>query len=313
MDRRRRSSRSETADERLDRLIAMEQHARSLPPHGRDQPELRRLKAVPESAEISGAGSSGTAAADGRRAQQEGGAAAGNGDVPRPAHLPLDLDVGRQEPTGMLAPLFQDLSLGRRGGDERALRSDSGHLGRSGEVRGQDQRGRGLMTEGAGLGSNQVNPFWSPQVKREVSALDGGRQMEALQPRSLQPAMSAVGDGRMDISEEELERLRQLMREAEENLKAEIRKLRGEHGADSRSYHSASSSEPGNGGPYAGQGDRSGGVQGMTPDGGVRPAMSTPVPGDRNALVKVHNMFKGHKVWLLRRACSWFAWWWRRL
>eukprot|EP00435_Cladocopium_sp_Y103_P000144 s1479_g1.t1 len=77
----------------------------------------------------------------------------------------------------------------------------------------------------------------------------------------------------MDISEDE-----KVMREAEESLKAEIRKLRGEHGTGSKSYHSASSREPGIGGGGLGNGS--------TPDGGTRPAlaaMSTPAPGDRAA------------------------------
>eukprot|EP00435_Cladocopium_sp_Y103_P055529 s2061_g18.t1 len=237
----RRRHRGESADERLDRLIAMEQRARSLPPDGREQHELRRLKAVPEGAEASGNGST-----DSRRGQLEGGVER-TGDVPRPAHLPLDLDAGREEPTGMLAPLFRDLSLGPRGDGGRALQPDPAYLGRLGEVRGHDQGGREqAVAGGTGASSNQVNPFWSPEVRREASALDGSRRHEVQQPRNLQPAMNAVDNSRLGISEDELERLKQkVMREAEENLKLEIRKLRGESGADSRSYHSASSGEPG--------------------------------------------------------------------
>ena len=50
MDRRRRQrgELGESADERLDRLIAMESRAKSMPPTGRDATELRRLKVVPE-------------------------------------------------------------------------------------------------------------------------------------------------------------------------------------------------------------------------------------------------------------------------
>ena len=55
MDMRRRSrgdgGRGESADERLDRLIAMERRARSTPPPGEEQHELRRLKMVPEGSE----------------------------------------------------------------------------------------------------------------------------------------------------------------------------------------------------------------------------------------------------------------------
>ena len=77
--------------------------------------------------------------------------------------------------------------------------------------------------------------------------------------RNLQPVMDAAGSGRtgQDLDEGELERIRQrVLREAEENFKLEIRKLRGEVGTDSRSYHSASSGGD-QGAPSAAQGDSS--------------------------------------------------------
>ena len=73
-----------------------------------------------------------------------------------------------------------------------------------------------------------------------------------------------------------------VLREAEENFKLEIRKLRGETGTDTRCYHSASSGGD-RGAPQAAQGDRA--VQGVnaTPlraNVGMA-GLSTPGQGDR--------------------------------
>ena len=71
MDMRRRSrgdgGRGESADERLDRLIAMERRARSTPPPGEEQHELRRLKMVPEGSEGSAVSGDAAAAHGGQR------------------------------------------------------------------------------------------------------------------------------------------------------------------------------------------------------------------------------------------------------
>ena len=108
--------------------------------------------------------------------------------------------------------------------------------------------------------------------------------------RNLQPAMDAAGSGRtgQDLDEGELERIRQrILREAEENFKLEIRKLRGEVGTDSRSYHSASSGGD-QGAPLAAQGDRAASGATTTPLRGIGhglAAMSTPVQGGRGGAV----------------------------
>ena len=91
--------RGETAEEKLDRLIAMERRARSTPPG--EQPELRRLKVVREQSEGSAASRGdgpeqgrlpGDAAVGGNGARG-GGDVAALGDVPRPSHLPLGFGV----------------------------------------------------------------------------------------------------------------------------------------------------------------------------------------------------------------------------
>ena len=108
--------------------------------------------------------------------------------------------------------------------------------------------------------------------------------------RNLQPVMDAAGSGRtgQDLDEGELERIRQrILREAEENFKLEIRKLRGEVGTDSRSYHSASSGGD-QGAPSAAQGDRAASGATTTPLRGIGhglAAMSTPGQGDRGGAV----------------------------
>ena len=123
MDLRRRG-RGETADERLDRLIAMERRARSTPPA--EQPEPRRLKVVREQSEGSAAsrgGPQGDAAVGGDGAPV-GADVAALGDVPRPSHLPLDFGPPARNPDGLLAPLVHG----------RALQADPGQGGRAGQV-----------------------------------------------------------------------------------------------------------------------------------------------------------------------------------
>ena len=90
--------------------------------------------------------------------------------------------------------------------------------------------------------------------------------------RNLQPVMDGAGSDRsgqdLDDGDGEMERIRQsVLREAEENFKMEIRKLRGEGGTDSRSYHSVSSGAD-QGAPHADQGDPAGLWSSTTPPEG---------------------------------------------
>ena len=139
-------------------------------------------------------------------------------------------------------------------------------------------------------GTETVNPFWSSDVRRNALMSGQGRLPgDVGLTRNLQPVMDAAGSGRtgQDLDEGELERIRQrILREAEENFKLEIRKLRGEVGTDSRSYHSASSG--GDHKPLAAQGDRTASGATITPLRGIGhglAAMSTPVQGDRGGAV----------------------------
>ena len=82
--------RGETADERLDHLIAMPRRARSTPLA--KQPQLRHLTVVSEQSEGSAAsrgGPQGDAAVNGDGARV-GADVAALKDVPRPSHLPVD-------------------------------------------------------------------------------------------------------------------------------------------------------------------------------------------------------------------------------
>ncbi|CAL1128014.1 unnamed protein product [Cladocopium goreaui] len=123
------------------------------------------------------------------------------------------------------------------------------------------------------------------EAKKDVFASGQGRLPSDVNlARSLQPVMDAAGSGRsgLDLDEGELERIRQrVLREAEENFKMEIRKLKGEGGTDSRSYHSASSGGD-QGAPHAAQGDRAGLGSSTTPSRGDRvglASMATPIHG----------------------------------
>ena len=99
---RRRHHRAESADERLERLIAMEKRAKSSPPAEERQPEMRRLKMVPEGNEAAAASASdgrrdetgraggATLAAGGRRAEAGGDGSRGR-EMTRPVSLPLEL------------------------------------------------------------------------------------------------------------------------------------------------------------------------------------------------------------------------------
>jgi hypothetical protein len=145
MDMRRPSrgdgGRGETSDERLDRLIATERRARSTPPPGEEQHELRRLKMVPEGSEGSAVSGDAAAAHGGQRGGAEGTALV---DVPRPTHLPLDFGQPARDPQGLLAPLVRGAP-----GDGRALQADQGQVGHSGQVQHGDQGGRAQVSDGS--------------------------------------------------------------------------------------------------------------------------------------------------------------------
>ena len=120
--------------------------------------------------------------------------------------------------------------------------------------------------------------------------------------RNLQPVMDAAGSGRtgQDLDEGELERLRQrVLREAEENFKLEIRKLRGEVGTDSRSYHSASSRGD-QGAPSAAQGDRAASGATTTPLRGIGMAWQRCQLLDKEIAVVLWSMERQWQVFLLR-------------
>ena len=295
---RRRHHRAESADEKLDRLIAMERRARSSPPAEDRQPEMRRLRVVPEGNEAGAASASdgrkdetgragdATLAAGGRRAEVGGETGRGR-EVARPTGLPLELGPVPPAPSGMLAPLCDNVRQGPGSVGGRALLAGDLQYGPSGQVQGGDH-GNGLRALDGQMvrrGHGEVNPFWSAEVRREVATSGQGRLPGDVQlTRNLQPVMDAAGSGRsgQDLDEGELERIRQrVLREAEENFKMEIRKLRGEGGTDSRSYHSASSGGD-QGAPRVAQGDRADMGSGTTPSRGDRvglASVATPVQG----------------------------------
>ena len=228
-----------------------------------------------------------TLAAGGRRAEAEGDGSRGR-EMTRPVSLPLELGPVPPAPSGMLAPLFQDVPQGPGSVGHRALLAGELQHGRSDQVQRGDQGNRLLALDGQTTvrrGSGDVNPFWSSEAKKDVFASGQGRLPSDVNlARSLQPVMDAAGSGRsgLDLDEGELERIRQrVLREAEENFKMEIRKLKGEGGTDSRSYHSASSGGD-QGAPHAAQGDRAGLGSSTTPSRGDRvglASMATPIHG----------------------------------
>ena len=103
----------------------MEKRAKSSPPVEERQPEMRRLKMVPEGNEAAAASASdgrrdetgrtggATLAAGGRRAEAGGDGSRGR-EMTRPVSLPLELGPVPPAPSGMLAPLFQDVLQDRK-------------------------------------------------------------------------------------------------------------------------------------------------------------------------------------------------------
>ena len=217
MDRRPRQLR-ETADERLDRLIAMERNSRISSP----VPEVRRLMVEEGRAAASSPGPR-------RDGRGEGEAAGSTGLLP--------VGSGTQVPDGLLAPLFQDL------GQEEAPRVFHRRLDEDDEtspavvaelssavgagqlsaqdLRGEAGQGRGLeyrdgpaLLEAAdglfghdrnGAGALMVQPgvnaFWSSEVRR-AAAFEGVpdvARLQALPPLAGPPVSfgpgQALGEG----------------------------------------------------------------------------------------------------------------------
>ena len=199
MDRRRRQLR-ETADERLDRLIAMERNSRISSP----VPEVRRLMVEEGRAAASSPGPR-------RDGRGEGEAAGSTGLLPVGSGTPV--------PDGLLAPLFQDLGqeeaprVFHRRLDEDdetspAVVAELSSAVGAGQLSAQDQRdagqGRGLgyrdgMTlleaadgrfghdrdsAGALMVQPGVNAFWSSEVRR-AAALEG--VPDVARPQALPP------------------------------------------------------------------------------------------------------------------------------
>jgi len=200
MDRRRRQLRGETADERLDRLIAMERNSRISSP----VPEVRRLMVEEGRAAASSPGPR-------RDGRGEGEAAGSTGLLPVGSGTPV--------PDGLLAPLFQDLGqeeaprVFHRRLDEDdetspAVVAELSSAVGAGQLSAQDQRdagqGRGLgyrdgMTlleaadgrfghdrdsAGALMVQPGVNAFWSSEVRR-AAALEG--VPDVARPQALPP------------------------------------------------------------------------------------------------------------------------------
>ena len=189
MDRRRRQLRGETADERLDRLIAMERNSRISSP----VPEVRRLMVEEGRAAASSPGPR-------RDGRGEGEAAGSTGLLPVGSGTPV--------PDGLLAPLFQDLGqeeaprvFHRRLDEDDETRPavvaelssavGAGQLSAQ-DLRGDAGQGRGLgyrdgpalleaadglfghdrNSAGALMVQPGVNAFWSSEVRR-AAALEG--------------------------------------------------------------------------------------------------------------------------------------------
>ena len=213
MDMRRRQLRTggETADDRLDRLIQMEEKARA----GRSQtPEVKRLKVVEGDLALVGAdGARGSG--DGVRVEPEA--------IADPVVLQLQDGPDVPAPDGLLAPLFSDLSGdgGPQGVQPRRLDLDDGvdpprplsleNLGREqgllpGHGRQVDAEravvpvnrdGMGQVREAGGTFSHApwaansqvvlpggVNPFWSPEVRHRAMV---EQAVEVARPEGLPP------------------------------------------------------------------------------------------------------------------------------
>ena len=199
MDVRRRRSLEETAEERLDRLIRMEQRAREPPA----QPEVRRLKVADGSMGASAGASRGEAAAP--EGQETG--------VPLLA-LPPDQEV--PAPEGLLAPLFDDVGTAEDrmvpmhrmdagdssqstalGGYDPGLQMEPYHGADQGQGQGHHGGSNGLREAGSVDGRyvergtngvpevpHGVNAFWSPEVRR--AAMEE-QSMMAMRPQDLPP------------------------------------------------------------------------------------------------------------------------------
>ena len=200
MDRRRRQLR-ETADERLDRLIAMERNSRISSP----VPEVRRLMVEEGRAAASSPGPR-------RDGRGEGEAAGSTGLLPVGSGTPV--------PDGLLAPLFQDLGqeeaprvFHRRLDEDDETRPavvaelssavGAGQLSAQ-DLRGDAGQGRGLEyrdgpalleaadglfghdrnSAGALMVQPGVNAFWSSEVRR-AAALEG--VPDVARPQALPP------------------------------------------------------------------------------------------------------------------------------
>ena len=213
MDMRRRQLRvgGETADDRLDRLIQMEEKARA----GRSQtPEVKRLKVVEGDLALVGAdGARGSG--DGVRVEPEA--------IADPVVLQLQDGPDVPAPDGLLVPLFSDLSgdggpqrvqprrldLGDGVGPPRPLSLEN--LGREpgllpGHGRQVDAEravvpvnrdGMGQVREAGGTFSHApwaansqvvlpggVNPFWSPEVRHRAMV---EQAVEVARPDGLPP------------------------------------------------------------------------------------------------------------------------------
>ena len=201
MDRRRRQLRGETADERLDRLIAMERNSRISSP----VPEVRRLMVEEGRAAASSPGPR-------RDGRGEGEAAGSTGLLPVGSGTPV--------PDGLLAPLFQDLGqeeaprvFHRRLDEDDETRPavvaelssavGAGQLSAQ-DLRGDAGQGRGLgyrdgpalleaadglfghdrNSAGALMVQPGVNAFWSSEVRR-AAALEG--VPDVARPQALPP------------------------------------------------------------------------------------------------------------------------------
>ena len=199
MDRRRRQLR-ETADERLDRLIAMERNSRISSP----VPEVRRLMVEEGRAAASSPGPR-------RDGRGEGEAAGSTGLLPVGSGTPV--------PEGLLAPLFQDLGqeeaprVFHRRLDEDdetspAVVAELSSAVGAGQLSAQDQRDAGqerglgyrdgmtLLEAADGLFGHDrdsagalmvqpgVNAFWSSEVRR-AAALEG--VPDVARPQALPP------------------------------------------------------------------------------------------------------------------------------
>ena len=196
--RRRRST--ETPDERLDRLIAMERRGGERPVQA---PEVRRFKVLEN-----GAAAPADGCRDGTMALEGQGA-----DGPQ---LDLQLVQEAPAPEGLLAPLFEDLGNAEsrvvqmhrmdagdssqstaHGGYDPGLQMEPYHGAAQGQGPGHHGGSNGLReagsvdgryvergTDGVPEVPHGINAFWSPEVRR--AAMEE-QSMMAMRPQDLPP------------------------------------------------------------------------------------------------------------------------------